>query len=294
VSAGCFTKINETGGRKLPAGDKNWGMEIDLDIEMASAVCPNCKILLVEASSASLADLIAAENEAAAKKPSAISNSWGSTSELGPLSALFDSAFDHAGIPITAGTGDTGYAGSWPSDTPTVIAVGGTTLTPAANARGWTESAWSDGGSWCSDVEAQPPWQTNAVNATAAAQNAPVCVNRVAADVSIDADPQTGVAVYDSYGATSSASWYVFGGTSVGSPVVASLYALAGDHTHDPNNPYPGQATYNAWYANHNVLNDVTTGSNGDCGGDPAYMCNAGPGWDAPTGLGTPAGLAAF
>jgi subtilase family serine protease len=293
TASGCFKVMNESGGSKLPSGNTSWGEEIDLDIQMASAVCPNCKIQLVEASSASLADLMNAENQAA-KTASAISNSWGSTAELGPFGSYFDGAFYHKGVAITAGTGDSGYNGSWPSDVPSVIAVGGTSLVRSSNARGWTESAWSGGGSWCSDYEAQPSWQAAAVNATAAAQHAPVCVNRVTADVSADADPNTGVAVYDSYGSSGGANWYEFGGTSVATPIIASLYALAGDHIHDAATPYPARATYNAWYANHGVLNDPVSGSNGDCGTDPAYMCNAGPGWDAPTGLGTPSGLAGF
>jgi subtilase family serine protease len=298
IASGCLRKVNQRGRTtSLPANDVNWGQEIDLDIEMASAVCSECKILLVEASSASVNDLTTAENRAATMHASVISNSWGTQGENQFASLLFDSAFDHPGIPITAATGDFGYGegGSWPSDSPNVIAVGGTTLSRATNARGWTESAWSRSGSWCSYFESQPSWQFAAVNAAAIADGSyEVCTNRTTADVAADADPTTGVAAYDSYGSTGGANWYQFGGTSVSAPLVASLYALAHDHLHESANPYPARATYNAWYANHSVLNDVTSGSNGDCGADPAYLCDGGTGYDGPTGLGTPSGLAAF
>ncbi len=299
VASGCFKKLNENGATApLPAGDANWGKEIDLDIEMVSAVCPMCRIRLVEAASTNIFDLITAEDRAAAIGSAAISNSWGSVGEVGSIGPLLlDQHFDHPGIAITAATGDNGYAGSWPSNVPTVIAVGGTRLTRASNARGWIESAWTGGGSWCSDYESQKPWQATAVSRAAARTSSAVCTNRVAADVSAVADPQTGVAAYDSYGSTGGADWYVFGGTSVSSPVIASMYARAGDHIHQSTNPYPARATYNAWYANAHVLNDPASGSNApssSCSPDPVYMCHGEPGYDAPTGLGTPNGLTAF
>jgi subtilase family serine protease len=296
VASGCFRKLNENGAATpLPAGDLNWGMEIDLDLQMVSAVCPQCRIRLIEASSASLFDLVTAEDRAATIGASAISNSWGSTGELGSIGPLlFDSFVDHPGIAITAATGDNGYGGSWPSDVPTVIAVGGTSLTRAANARGWDESVWSGAGSWCSDVDSQPAWQAAAVQQTATATNSATCTQRTSADVAATADPLHGVAAYDSYGSTGGANWFVFGGTSVATPIIASMYARRGDHIHDAANPYPARATYNAWYTNHNVLNDPTSGSNGACGTDPVYMCNGEPGYDAPTGIGTPNGLSAF
>ncbi|HET9730590.1 MAG TPA: S53 family peptidase [Acidimicrobiia bacterium] len=297
---GCFKKVNQNGAASpLPAGNVSWGEEIDLDIEMASAVCPDCKILLVEANSSIILDLIAAEARAVALGASAVSNSWGSSAELGSLGpALFDRFVNYPGVAITAATGDNGYSGSWPSDVPTVIGVGGTSLTRAANARGWTETAWANGGSFCSAVDAQPRWQSIAILIAAAFAQTSQCPRRSTSDVSAVADPQTGVAVYDSYGSTGGANWFVFGGTSVSAPLVASMYARAGDLVGQPSTmPYPASGTYVAWYKNTKVLNDVTTGSNGNgfgVGCPLSYECNAQLGYDGPTGLGTPNGFAAF
>ena len=142
---GCFRKVNQTGGTSYPAGDTGWAEEISLDVDMVSAACPNCHILLVEATSNSLINLLTAENTAATLGASAISNSWGA----GEFSseANYDSYLNH-GIPITASTGDSGYGVSWPASSPYVTAVGGTSLTHAVNARGWSETAWSGAGSY--------------------------------------------------------------------------------------------------------------------------------------------------
>jgi subtilase family serine protease len=264
---GCFRKVNQTGGTAYPAANTGWAEEISLDVDMVSAVCPNCRILLVEASSNSLANLLTAENTAAALGANVISNSWGA-GEFGSES-LYDGYFQH-GIPITASTGDSGYGVSWPAASPYVTAVGGTSLVGATNTRGWSETAWSGAGSGCSAVVPKPSWQTDSG-----------CARRAVADVSAVADPSTGVATYDSY---NEPGWMVFGGTSVAAPVIASTYALAGNGASVAS---PGYA-----YAHASALFDVTSGSNGNCGG--SYLCTAVPGYDGPTGLGTPNGTGAF
>ncbi|HUL84741.1 MAG TPA: S53 family peptidase [Actinomycetota bacterium] len=293
TASGCFTKVAQSAKAKLPSGNVGWGQEIDLDIEMASAVCPQCKILLVEARSASFLDLGAAENRAASLGATAISNSYAGGESF--FSSLFESYYNHPGVAITAASGDSGYGSAYPASSPHVIAVGGTTLTldPTTHAR-VSEVAWSGGGSWCSTAFGQPGWQQGLVTADPSGY---VCVNRTVADVAADADPQTGVSVFDTYGSSGSNDWFRFGGTSVPTPLIAALFSLAGDATHNSAYPYPAR-----WlYTHPSSLFDVTTGSNGnatdDCypnTGDPYYLCHAKAGFDGPTGLGTPNGTAAF
>ncbi len=177
-------------------------------------------------------------------------------------------------------SGDSGYGVEYPSSSPYVTAVGGTTLNRASNARGWTETVWSGAGSGCSAFEPKPTWQTDTG-----------CGRRTVADVSAVADPNTGVSVYDSncsyFGqlqGTCFKGWGVVGGTSVSSPVIASVYALAGNASSVNYGSFP--------YSHSSALNDVTSGSNGSC--SPAYLCTGEPGYDGPTGLGTPAGTGAF
>jgi hypothetical protein len=266
---GCFRKVNQSGGSSYPAADSGWGAEIDLDIEMVSAVCPNCHILLVEASSNSISDLGAAVGEAVALGAVAVSNSYGAGEWSGETG--YDSYYNYPGVAVTASSGDGGYGVEYPAASPNVVAVGGTSLSKASNSRGWTETAWSGAGSGCSAYESKATWQTDAG-----------CAKRTVADVSAVADPYTGVAVYDDYGY---GGWLVFGGTSVASPIIASTYALAGT-------PAKGTHPGSYPYANRASLNDVTSGSNGSC--SPSYLCKAGLGYDGPTGLGTPKGTAAF
>ncbi|HVD00823.1 MAG TPA: S53 family peptidase [Candidatus Dormibacteraeota bacterium] len=271
---GCFRKVNQTGGTRYPRNNGGWSEEISLDVDMVSAVCPNCHILLVEASSNSFTNLGAAVDEAVKLGATEISNSYGGSEFSGETSD--DSHFKHPGIAITASSGDGGYGVEYPAASQYVTAAGGTTLSHASNTRGWSETAWSGAGSGCSAYESQPSWQAANSNVTG------VCARRAVADVSADADPNTGVSVYDSYSYQGSSGWLVFGGTSVASPIIASVFALAG-----------GVTTYSASYpyGHSSSLNDVTSGSNGNCGN---ILCNAGPGWDGPTGLGTPNGIGAF
>jgi hypothetical protein len=268
---GCFRKVNQSGGTSpLPAGNSGWGLEIALDLQMVSAICPNCNILLVEATTNSNANLGAAVNRAVTLGAVAVSNSYagGDASSDSTYDALY---YNHPGVAITASSGDSGYGVGYPASSRYVVGVGGTTLNPASGGRGWTESAWSGAGSGCSAYEAKPTWQIDTG-----------CANRTVADVSAVADPNTGVAVYDSYGY---GGWLVVGGTSASSPIIASTFALAGT---------PASGTYPAssLYANRSSLYDVTSGSNGSC--SPAYLCTGVTGYDGPTGLGTPNGIAAF
>lgn len=259
VSNGCFTKKQY--GRLTNTG---WAEEESLDVDMVSAICPNCKILLVEASSASTSALTTAEEYATAHA-NYVSNSWsGNEGSTG-----FDSHYNVSGVAITAATGDSGFnkTAQWPAILPSVIGVGGTSLT-AINPR--TETAWSGAGSGCSKIYAQPSFQSGLNTG---------CSKRAQADSSAVADPNTGVAVYDTF---HTSGWLVFGGTSVATPITASVFALAGNTaTNNPGN----------LYAHTSSLNDVTSGSNGSCG---APLCVAGAGWDGPTGLGTPNGIGAF
>ncbi|HWL87752.1 MAG TPA: hypothetical protein VNO21_18240 [Polyangiaceae bacterium] len=257
---GCFKKVNQTGGTSYPAASTNWAPEIALDIEMASAACPTCKILLVEATSASFANLAAAVNEAATLGATVISNSYGggeSSSET-----TFDASYNHAGVAVFASTGDSGYGTSYPATGKGVIGVGGTTLAKSTSTRGWAETVWNGAGSGCSSVEAKPTWQTDTG-----------CTRRTVGDLSAVADPNTGVAVYDSY---ASGGWAVYGGTSVASPLVASIFASIGKGSKD------GSFVW----SNTGDFYDVTSGSNGSCSG--SYLCTGIVGFDGPTGWGTP------
>ena len=269
---GCFRKVNETGGSTPPSANASWGQEISLDLDMVSAICPNCKILLVEANSASFVDLGTSENTAASLGANAISNSYGG-GESSAETTTYDAYYNHPGHAITVSSGDSGYGVQYPAASKYVTAVGGTSLSRASNSRGWSETAWSGAGSGCSAYEAKPSWQTDTG-----------CARRTVADVSAEADPNTGVAVYDSTSYLGQSGWLVFGGTSVASPIIASVYGLAGNGSSVNYGSTP--------YANLSALFDVTSGSNGSCGG--SYLCTARTGYDGPTGNGTPNGATAF
>jgi hypothetical protein len=266
---GCFKKINSKGGTTLPRADTGWAEEMSLDLDMVSAACPLCHILLVEADQPSIANLGEGVDTAVRLGVKYISNSYGGPEEVTRSAADFGH-FDHPGVAITAASGDGGYGVLFPATSPRVTAVGGTSLLRAANARGWNETAWSGAGSGCSMHAVKPAWQKDTG-----------CPRRTVADVSAVADPRTGVAVYDTFGF---GGWQVVGGTSASAPIIAGAYALAGS-------PPAGYAAA-VPYARPAKLNDIVQGSTGMC--TPAYLCTAGPGYDGPTGLGTPNGVAAF
>jgi subtilase family serine protease len=276
---GCFKKVNQSGVQgNYPQNNQGWALETQLDLQMVSAVCPGCKILLVEATNNQSSNLYAAEDTAARLGAIAISNSWGGGESSSETSQ--DVHFNHPGAAITVSSGDGGYGVEYPAASRYVTAVGGTTLNHASNTRGWTETAWSGAGSGCSAYEPKPTWQTNSG-----------CTRRTVADVSAVADPNTGVAVYDSncnfYGQLTGQcfnGWGVVGGTSASAPIVAGVYASAGN---------AGSVNYGSFpYSHTSSLFDVTSGSNGSC--SPSYLCTSGTGYDGPTGLGTPNGTGAF
>ena len=276
---GCFKKVNQSGTQgSYPSGDQGWAVEISLDLDMVSAACPQCHILLVEASSNANANLYAAVDTAARLGATEISNSYGGSESSSDPST--NAHYNHPGIPITVSSGDSGYGVEYPAASPYVTAVGGTTLKKATNARGWSETTWSGAGSGCSAYEAKQSWQTDGG-----------CAKRTVADVSAVADPNSGVNVYDSDCSGLNrllgncfSGWGVVGGTSASAPIIASVYALAGNGA---------SVTYGSFpYSHATALNDVTSGSNGSCSG--SYLCTSVAGFDGPTGLGTPNGTGAF
>ncbi len=274
-TSACFEKMNQNGSTSpLPSPNSSWALEISLDVEIAHATCENCSILLVEANSNSFTDLLTAIDTAVANNATAVSGSWGGSEFSGE--AAYDSHFNKTGVAFTFSAGDSGYGTLYPAASQYVTAVGGTTLLLSGNSY-LSESVWNNQyggtGSGCStQQEAKPTWQHD-----------PSCAYRTINDVSADADPATGAAVYDSYGY---GGWVQVGGTSLSSPFVAAVYTLHGV----PSGVMANSLPYT--YGNSSNLNDITTGSNGSCGG--SYLCTAQVGYDGPTGLGTPKGTTAF
>lgn len=280
---GCFRKIDQRGGSGYPEPHAGWAGEASLDLDMVSAAAPGARLLLVEADSDFFEDIFAAVDQAVAQGAQYVSNSYGSGYDTIPGSGEdpaetteFDAHYDHPGVAMVAASGDVGYGVSYPAASQYVTAVGGTALKrDTGTARGWSESVWHNGygggGSGCSAYEPKPAFQSDTG-----------CDMRSVTDVAAVADPLTGVATYQTYG---SDGWGVMGGTSASSPIIAGVYAAAGAPAADNHpNSYP--------YLKPSGLNDVTSGANGTC--SPGYLCTAGAGYDGPTGLGTPNGLAAF
>jgi subtilase family serine protease len=279
---GCFEKANQEGVTgDPPVGDMGWGGEISLDLDMVSAVCPNCHITLVEANSNSIGDLLSSVAEAVSLGANVVSDSWGVGEFDGETG--YDGDLDFPGVPITFSSGDGAYSGGvqYPSASPYVTSVGGTMLTPTDTGRRWNETAWvtkpekgkqpvQGSGSGCSAWEPKPTWQTDSG-----------CSMRMTADVSaVAAD----VLSYDTY-QTGGGGWYYSFGTSVSSPIVASIYALAG-------NALSVSSPASIPYAAPSAFYDITSGSEGKC--TPKYFCKAEVGYDGPTGLGSPDGDAGF
>jgi len=280
-------RVNQNGvAANYPATDPTGGWESEeaLDIEMASAICPLCEIVLVEANSNSSTDLFAAEDTAATVcAATVISNSWDGPEYNTETS---DEVHFNHGIPITVASGDSGFANAgdgYPVSSAYVTAVGGTTLPcPTCVETVWSSILLMEGsGSDCSQFIAQPAWQT-----ALGSSYTSVCNMRIANDVSAVADPGTPVAGYDSY---SSGGWTIFGGTSVATPIIASVYALAGT---------PGIQDGSYSYSHTGSFHDITSGSNDiglgtvPCGG--TFMCTGEVGYDAPSGNGTPNGIGGF
>lgn len=270
---GCLKIMDQNGGSSLPRFNAGWAGEQALDIDAVSASCPDCKIIVVQAKSASFTDLgTAAVTASKQSGVAAISNSYGGSDAP---DTTYGKYYNFPGVAVTASTGDNGYQGaSYPASSSYVTAVGGTTLAAAGNSRGWTETSWSGAGSGCSTLNAALP---------AAAAFGTGCSGRAMADVSAAADPNNGgLAVY--YATTSSSStWGQIGGTSESSPIISAVYALSGN-TGGSANAIP--------YSHASALFDVTAGSNGTC--PTTQWCTSGAGWDGPTGLGTPNGVGGF
>lgn len=284
VSGGCLTI--SAGHNVKPPKDHNWSIEADLDVEMASAICPNCNLLVVEAKSSKIQDLADAVDTAAASGATVISNSWSLPESPGAFK--YESHFNHPGIPVTTGAGDGGFGVGFPAASTYVTAVGGTTVKiyehtkqgdvvvphyPMKNdkpaAATVDVSVWSNTGSGCSAYASKPKWQKDKG-----------CAMRTSNDLGIVGDPATGVAAFS----TGAGGWVVLGGTSIGAPVTAALYILGG-HTSEVNDA-------SRLYNHPGSFTDVLTGSNGTC--SPAYLCNGSKDYDAPAGLGSPKDLAAF
>jgi hypothetical protein len=292
TASGCLTIMNEYGGTKLPKSDPTggWELEESLDLDMVSAICPGCSIVLLEADSASISDLASAERTAS-RVPGvdAVSNSWGSGAEFIGENQ-FDQDFYAPGVAIVAAGGDDGYGTQYPAVSPYVTSAGGTSLLGSGSS--WTQSAWSGVGSGCSSLEPKPSWQTEDDRSPDG------CLNRTINDVSADADPSPGVAIYDSVRDSELGGvpdWTSVGGTSVATAIIAGTFALADIAAGGPQHgliagtfpaAYPYQAT--------SGLTDVTGGSNGTCESYRQYLCHGEPGYDGPTGLGSPSGTSAF
>ena len=288
TASGCLRIVNQAGQPgPLPAANWSWAGEESVDLDMVSAICPNCRILLVEARTADVNSLVAAERAAIASGARYVSNSWAGSEFAGQN--RYARSLNHPGTVIDFASGDSGYGPAFPPDLQYVTSIGGTTLKHAPGRRGWAESVWGSTafgapgtGSGCSALVPKPSWQR------ADDRSPGGCLNRTENDVAAVANPRTGVAVFDSYPSRDwSPGWNEFGGTSVATPIITAIYAIAG---------HPEQRTYPAEYPylHPSHLFDVTTGANGTCEASRQYLCHGEPGYSGPTGLGTPDGTAAF
>jgi subtilase family serine protease len=269
-----FKKFNEHGQQKnYPPGDYNWGVEIDLDVEMVSAVCPACTIYLIEASTAySNNDLSVAEAEAVKLGAHVVSNSW----ICYPTSCSVDAGdFATAGVAYVAGSGDIGYNANGPPEAlGNVISVGGTLLSKTGS--GYSETVWDGSGGGCATGNEKPAWQHD-----------PDCTSRTDADVSAVA---WDVAEYDTY---DEGGWFTVGGTSVATPLTSGIVALAGN----AGTSHAGRKFWTMKMAERNrVLHYISNGNDGNCGGE--YLCTAGTKqfgtYSGPSGWGTPDGVSAY
>jgi subtilase family serine protease len=290
VTTSCFAKVNQNGTPSpLPSKNAGWALEIALDVETAHEICQNCKVVLVEAASSSGANLDTAEETAVSLGANEISNSWGTNGEYsGELTE--STHFNHPGVAIVVASGDNGYERfGFPAASPDVVDAGGTTLNVTQSGGSYVRSSeltWSGSGSGCSLYFPAQTWQGSASGWTATG----CLAARGVADVGADANPNTGASVYDTTRYNGRSGWFQVGGTSLASPLIAGVYALAGNAASPAADPsgYPASIAY----ANPGSLYDVTEGaSTGSCA---TTACKAGAGYDGPTGLGAPTGIAAF
>ena len=278
-----FRKVNQTGGTKYPTVDAGWALEAALDVQWAHAVAPAASILLVEASTSSLTNLMTAVGYAAGQPGvSVISGSWG----IGEYTRQKD---HDAKCRLTTAvcvfaSGDTGNPPRYPATGPWAVAVGGTTLGLDASGAVLGETAWSGSGGGVSAYTPKPTWQSS-VSA----------LRRAAPDVAYDGDPATGFAVYSSTPYERQTGWFQMGGTSAGAPQWAGILATANQLRKAVGKPVLSAVNasgatplhtllYGAGLRSTGALADITTGTNGTCG----TVCTAGPGYDTVTGLGSP------
>ena len=288
ISSGCLRIVNQRGkSGPLPKANAGWAIEESLDLDMVSAICSRCRILLVEANSPSTASLGAAENAAVARGARFVSNSWSGTEF--PRQWAYNHYFNHPGDAIVFAAGDSGYGTAYPADLQYVTAVGGTTLRHVpAGSRPWTETVWGSTdpavtggtGSGCAPRTAKPSWQRKPADIGAGG-----CVTRTQNDVAAVANPATGVAVYDTY--RTHGTWTELGGTSAATPIITAAYALAG-------NPAPRSYPASYPYQHPARFHDVTSGRSGVCPAARSYLCHGEIGYDGPSGVGTPNGSYGF
>jgi hypothetical protein len=267
-ASGCFTKINQRGETgSYPAQDVGWGVEASLDLQMISTACPTCKIVLAEANQPTDRAFNKTTRAAAAAGATVTNHSYGRIELTGDDTA--DGAYALPGVTAVSASGDYGYGpAQFPASSPHVVAVGGTTLRRTVDGRGWEDRVWDGTGSGCSAYFAKPAWQSDAA-----------CPGRTATDVSAVAH---GIAVFNTSIPRPYAGWIELDGTSASSPLVAGLIGEAGS----------GGISPDVLYAHAADFNDVVAGRNGFCLG--SYLCTGVAGYDAPTGLGTPEGVAGF
>jgi subtilase family serine protease len=255
---GCLAKYSQNGDTAYPLRNSSWALETSMDVETVHGLCPSCRISLLEATTASIANLAAAADQAVILGATVISNSYGGAEY--PAETAYDHIYNRPGVAMIVSSGDNGYGTNYPAASTGVVAVGGTSLT-IKDRHVTSESAWNGSGSGCSRYELKPSWQIDKH-----------CRHRSIADISADADPATGAAIYDSFPNNGQSGWFTAGGTSLAAPIIAGAMANGGTHQALPADLYNGTG-----------IRDIIGGSNGTCRN---YFCKAGTGYDGPTGLG--------
>ncbi len=261
---GCFTKVDQNGGTNYPRKDSGWALEISLDIQWVHAIAPGAKILLVEARSNSFSNLLSAEDYAKTHAQY-VSNSWGGSEFSGESS--YDKHFSQPGVSFFVSSGDSGAPAEYPSASPNVISVGGTTLHFSSSGAFQSETGWSGSGGGCSSYERATAAQSSF------SQYAQVGCSgmRATPDVSLDADPSSGVSVYDSTSYQGQTGWFQVGGTSASAPMWAAVSADSG-----------GVVNASRIYGDSSShFRDITQGNNGE----PCLV-----GYDLVTGRGSALG----